>query len=84
MLSNRWTVQDFYPIGYLPNGLRLTACSGDAADLPADVLQSFLDDVAAGRITVPVYKVYDGLDQIREAHTDMEQGNATAKLVVLP
>ena len=83
MLSNQWTVRDFYPIDYLPNGVRLTAYSGGAADLPAEVLQSFLDDVAAGRLTVPIHRTYT-LDEIATAHADMEAGNATGKLVVLP
>ena len=39
MLSNQWTVPDFYPIDYLPRGVRLTAYSGGASDLPASVLQ---------------------------------------------
>ncbi len=34
MLSNEWTVKDFYPIEYLPTGVRLAAYGGDAADLP--------------------------------------------------
>ena len=83
MLSNQWTVRDFYPIGYLPTGVRLTAYGGEAADLPAPVLQSFLDAVAAGRLTVPLHRTYT-LDEIRTAHADMEAGNATGKLVVLP
>ena len=36
MLSNRWTVPDFYPIDYLPTGVRLTGYSGGSADLPHD------------------------------------------------
>jgi NADPH:quinone reductase-like Zn-dependent oxidoreductase len=83
MLSNEWTVPDFYPIGYLPNGVRLSAYGGEAADLPAEVLQSFLDGVAAGRLTVPIDRTYT-LDEIAIAHADMEAGNATGKLVVLP
>ena len=51
MLSNQWTVADFYPIDYLPSGVRLTAYGGEAADLPTDVLQAYLDAVAAGRLT---------------------------------
>jgi NADPH:quinone reductase-like Zn-dependent oxidoreductase len=82
MLSNEWTVRDFYPIDYLPNGVRLTAYGGDAADLPAEVLQRFLDQVAAGRMTVPIHRTY-ALDEIVAAHADMEAGNATGKLVVL-
>jgi NADPH2:quinone reductase len=83
MLSNEWTVPDFYPIAYLPKGVRLTAYGGDAADLPAEVLQSFLDAAAAGRLTVPIDRTYT-LEEIAGAHADMEAGSATGKLVVLP
>jgi NADPH:quinone reductase len=82
MLSNEWTVRDFYPIDYLPDGVGLTAYGGEASDLPADVLQGFLDAVAAGRLSVPIDRTYT-LDEIREAHRDMEQGGATGKLVVV-
>jgi NADPH:quinone reductase-like Zn-dependent oxidoreductase len=81
MLSNEWTVPDFYPIDYIPRGVRLTAYSGGASDLPATVLQDFLDDVAAGNAQVPVHRVYR-LDEIRLAHAEMEAGTATGKLVV--
>jgi len=82
MLSNQWTVERFYPIEYIPRGVRLTAYGGDAGDLPADVLQRFLDAVAAGSATVPIAHVYD-LEQIAQAHADMEAGNAAGKLVVI-
>jgi NADPH:quinone reductase-like Zn-dependent oxidoreductase len=82
MLSNEWTVPDFYPIEYIPRGVRLTGYGGDAADLPPGILQSFLDDVAAGRLRVPIGGRY-ALDEIATAHTDMEAGNAVGKLVVL-
>ncbi|WP_240963347.1 zinc-binding alcohol dehydrogenase family protein [Antrihabitans stalactiti] len=81
MLSNEWTVEHFYPIDYLPRGVRLAAYGGDASDLSADVLQDFLDAVAAGEATVPVHRVFT-LDQVPEAHTYMESGAATGKLVV--
>jgi NADPH:quinone reductase-like Zn-dependent oxidoreductase len=83
MLSNEWTVADFYPIDYIPSGVRLTAYGGEASDLPADVLQSYLDAVAEGRLTVPIHRTY-ALDEIAQAHADMEDGRATGKLVVLP
>ncbi|HEX3310140.1 MAG TPA: zinc-binding dehydrogenase, partial [Streptosporangiaceae bacterium] len=73
----------FYPIDYLPRGVRLTAYSGDASDLPPDVLQGFLDDVAAGRAVVPLARSFR-LDQIVEAHTLMESGDAGGKIVVTP
>jgi NADPH:quinone reductase len=81
MLSNEWIVKDFYPIGYLPAGVRLTAYSGEANDLSPEVLQSYLDDVEAGRAAVPLDRVFD-LDRIRDAHALMESDGAKGKLVV--
>src|SRR5262245_55431532 len=81
MLSNQWTVRDFYPIGYLPAGVRLTAYGGEASDLPAEVLQRFLDDVAAGRFTVPIHRVYE-LEEAPEAHRAMEANEAVGKQVI--
>jgi NADPH2:quinone reductase len=82
MVSNQWTVADFYPIDYIPSGVRLTGYGGEAADLPGEVLQAYLDAVAAGRLTVPIHRTY-ALDEIAEAHAEMEQGRATGKLVVV-
>lgn len=81
MLSDEWTVPDFYPIDYLPRGVRLTAYSGEAADLPTDVLQTFLDDVAAGRTSVPIAGTYR-FDDIVQAHRDLDAGAHSGKLVV--
>lgn len=81
MLSNQWTVENFYPIEYIPRGVRLSAYGGDASDLPAHVLQGFLDAVAAGTAVVPIDRVYR-FDQIVEAHSDMEAGHTKGKLVV--
>jgi len=82
MLSNQWTVPDFYPIDYLPRGVRLSAYGGDASDLPPAVLQDFLDAVAAGSAPVPIARVYD-FAQIVEAHAAMEANGASGKLVVV-
>jgi NADPH:quinone reductase len=37
---------------------------------------------AAGQLSFPVDRVYDGLEQVRQAHDDMEHDRATGKLVV--
>lgn len=81
MLSDKWTVPDFYPIDFIPNGVRLTAYSGGAEDLPAAVLQDFLDAVGRGEVRVPIGKVY-AFEEIVQAHQDMEDGSVTGKLVV--
>jgi NADPH2:quinone reductase len=82
MLSNEWTVPDFYPIGYLPSGVRLTGYSGDVGDLPAAVLQPYLDQLAAGTLTLGPTHTYR-LTEIREAHRAMEENTVTGKLVGL-
>jgi NADPH2:quinone reductase len=82
MLSNQWTLPDFYPTGDIPSGVRLTGYTGDATNLPPEVLQRFLDDVAAGTVTVPIGRVLD-LEEIQEAHRIMEAGTAGGKIVVV-
>jgi NADPH:quinone reductase-like Zn-dependent oxidoreductase len=81
MLSNQWTVDRFYPVEYIPKGVRLTAYAGDASDLPAPVLQGFVDAVEQGKAIVPIGHVYR-FDEIVEAHRAMEAGHFSGKLVV--
>jgi NADPH:quinone reductase len=83
MLSNEWVMKDFQPNGDIPSGVWLTGYGGNATDLPAGVLQEFLDAVAAGEAVVPIDSVY-ALDDIEKAHARMEAGEATGKLVVRP
>ncbi len=81
MLSNSWTLPDFYPTGDLPSGVWIGGYGGDASDLPPAVLQAYLDDVEAGRVRVPIGHVY-AFDEIVQAHRDLEAGTHPGKLVV--
>ena len=83
MLSNAWVVESFYPIDYLPTGVRLTAYGGDATDLPAEVLQDYLAAAAVDPGLIPLDRVFS-LEDIAVAHEYMEQNRATGKLVVIP
>ncbi len=83
MLSDQWTIPEFYPMEWLPNGVRLTAYSGEAADLPASVLQDFLDAVARGDARVPIGRTYR-MEGIVQAHRDLEASSVGGKAVVLP
>jgi NADPH2:quinone reductase len=83
MLSDQWTIEQFYPMDWLPNGVRLTAYSGEADDLPAEVLQEFLDAVASGHALVPVAATYR-MEDIVQAHRDLEANTIGGKAVVLP
>ncbi|MFI1827434.1 zinc-binding dehydrogenase [Streptomyces sp. NPDC020412] len=81
MLSNEWLVHDFYPISYLPRGVRLAAYGGEAEDLPAAVFQRHVDRIASGDLTPGPVHVY-ALDDIRTAHDDLEHNRRPGKLVV--
>ncbi|AWZ10091.1 MULTISPECIES: zinc-binding dehydrogenase [unclassified Streptomyces] len=82
-LADEWTIPDFSPLGFIPNGVRLTAYGGAATDLPADVLDHQLRAVADGRLNVRVAKVYHGLESVREAQADLESGAFPGKHVVV-
>jgi NADPH2:quinone reductase len=81
MLSNEWTIPEFYPIGYLPTGVRLTAYGGDAAHLPADVLQQTLDRIAAGDFSLGPITTFP-IEEIREVHQAVEFNTVSGKVVV--
>jgi NADPH:quinone reductase-like Zn-dependent oxidoreductase len=83
MLSNSWVVENFYPIDYLPQGVRLTAYAGESSDLPADVLEGYLAAAEQDQQLIPLDRVF-GLDQIGAAHEYMEQNRAIGKIVMLP
>lgn len=81
MLSDAWTIPDFYPIGYIPNGVRLTAYGGESSNLPAEALQRYVGLVEQGRLPLRIDRVFT-FDEIAEAHRIMEEGRAVGKLVV--
>ena len=80
MLSNQWTVENFYPNAYIPNGVRLTAYGGDSSNLPPEVLQRVINEISSGRLTIPIHTY--SFDQIQQAHADMENNQHTGKQVV--
>ncbi|MCK1513160.1 zinc-binding dehydrogenase [Bradyrhizobium sp. 190] len=82
-LSDDWVIPDFSPLGYIPFGVRLTAYGGQATDLPADVFNRQLNAIAAGRLKVSIAKVYHGLEQVRNAQTDLEVRATPGKHVVV-
>ena len=82
MLSDNWTIPDFYPMDYIPNGVRLTAYHGEAVELPAHEFQHFIDDLESGLATVPIGHVYP-FEEIVQAHRDLETSAHPGKLVVV-
>ena len=83
MLSDSWTIPNFYPMDWIPNGVRLTTYSGQAQDLPAEVLQRTLDRIESGDLDLLPIHSYP-LADIAQAHEDMASGRHMGKLVGLP
>ncbi|SHJ29445.1 NADPH:quinone reductase [Actinomyces denticolens] len=83
MLSDSWTIPDFYPLDWIPNGVRLTTYAGEADDLPAEVLQRVLDRIESGDLDLLPVHSYP-LPEIARAHEDMAAGRHVGKLVGLP
>lgn len=83
MLSDSWTVPDFYPMDWIPNGVRLTTYAGEAGDLPAEVLQHVLERIESGDLDLLPVHPYP-LSEIVRAHEDMASGRHVGKLVGLP
>jgi len=81
MLSNKWIVEQFYPIEFIPTGVRLTAYGGGAANLPSEVLSDIAGAIQRGEIDWPV-EVYK-MEDIARAHDDMEHNRIAAKQVVV-
>lgn len=80
MLSNQWIIEDFYPLDFIPTGVRLTAYGGDASDLPSSVLAEVARAVRDGELDWPV-EVYE-LEDVAQAHADMEHNRVAARQVV--
>lgn len=83
MLSDSWTIPDFYPMEWIPNGVRLTTYSGQAQELPAAELQRVVDRIAAGRLDLVPVHAYP-LEEIVRARRDMAAGTHVGNLVGLP
>ncbi|GLK79064.1 zinc-binding dehydrogenase [Methylopila turkensis] len=81
-LGDQWTIPEFDPFS-IPFGVRLTSYGGEATDLPAHVFNRQLKAIAENRLKVSVAKVYHGLESVRDAQSDLENGKTPGKHVVV-
>lgn len=82
MVGNKWTFDEFSPMGSIPTAVNLTTYSGGVEDFIATPLEGLAKQVKAGSLKVQVGKVFK-LDDIVEAHRVMEGNRAGGKIVVL-
>jgi NADPH:quinone reductase-like Zn-dependent oxidoreductase len=82
MVGDAWELDQFSPMGAIPSTVNLTTYSGGSQDFIDTPLQTVVNEVDAGRMTVTIGRVFQ-LDDIVEAHRCMEDNAAGGKIVVL-
>jgi len=82
MVGNKWTIDDFSPMGAIPTAVNLTTYSGGVDEFMRMPLQELVTQVEKGTLTPKIGKVFR-IDQIVEAHRCMEENRAGGKIVVL-
>ena len=82
IVGNRWSVDSFSPMEFIPTAVRLTVYGGGAEDFIATPLEQLAKQIASATLHVQVGKTFR-LDQIVEAHRCMEENRAGGKIVVL-
>ncbi|WP_155285956.1 zinc-binding dehydrogenase [Lacticaseibacillus zhaodongensis] len=81
-LGGGWEIEHFSPF-MIPTGKLLTSYAGEAKDLPAKIFDQVLAEAASKELTVPIAKVYHGLDQAGAAQANLESGHFLGKHVVV-
>jgi NADPH:quinone reductase-like Zn-dependent oxidoreductase len=83
MVGNKWSLDNFSPMGSIPTAVNLTTYAGGPEDFIATPLEELAEQIKAGTLKVQIGKVFR-LDDIVEAHRVMEENKAGGKIVVLP
>ena len=81
ILGGQWTLSEFHPMGDVPTGIKLTSYSGEAADISAKQLQSYVSLIESGELSLktgPKFK----FDRLQEAHELMDSNRANGKIVI--
>lgn len=82
IVGNKWSLDNFNPMEFIPTAVSLTSYAGEAEDFMRMPLEELVKQIAAGSLQVQVGKVFH-LDDIVEAHRCMEENKAGGKIVVL-
>jgi NADPH:quinone reductase-like Zn-dependent oxidoreductase len=82
IVGNKWSLDGFNPMEFIPTAVNLTSYAGEADDFMRMPFQELADQVAARTLKVHLGRVFK-LDEIAEAHRCMEENKAGGKIVVL-
>jgi NADPH:quinone reductase-like Zn-dependent oxidoreductase len=82
IVGNKWTLDGWNPMEWIPSGTYLTSYSGGRDDFLATPLTELARQVVEGTLPLQIGKVFR-MEQIVEAHALMEANGAKGKVVVL-
>jgi len=82
MVGDAWEYERFSPMDVIPSAVNLTTYTGGADDFASTPLQEIIEEIEAGRFKPPIGKVFR-IDDIVEAHREMEENRAGGKIVIL-
>jgi NADPH:quinone reductase-like Zn-dependent oxidoreductase len=82
MVGNKWSFDNFSPMGAIPTAVSLTTYAGESEDFMMTPVQELVEQIAAGTLHVQVGRTFH-LDEIAEAHRCMGENKAGGKIVVL-
>ncbi|HTW25930.1 MAG TPA: zinc-binding alcohol dehydrogenase family protein [Acetobacteraceae bacterium] len=82
MVGNKWSFDNFSPMGVIPSTVCLTTYSGGPEDFMRTPLDDLAQQVKEGGLRIQIGAVF-GIDEIVEAHRVMEENRAGGKIVVL-
>lgn len=81
ILSGKWVLNDFHPMGDIPTAVKLTSYSGEAADLTPQQLQDYVGLVEKGELEVKTGPVFE-FEELVAAHMLMDANQAGGKIVI--
>jgi NADPH:quinone reductase-like Zn-dependent oxidoreductase len=82
IVGNKWSFDEFAPMAVIPTSVCLTVYAGESDDFIRMPFQQLVEQVEAGTLHVQIGKTFQ-LDQIVEAHREIEENMAGGKIVVL-
>jgi len=83
MVGNKWTIDNFEPMGAIPDCVSLTTYGGNVIDFLETPINDLLKQAVEGKISIPLGRTFR-LDDIVEAARVQEEDSAAGKIVVLP
>ncbi len=81
ILGGSWTLDRFRPMDDVPTAVKLTSYAGQAGDITAEVLASYIEKVEDGALSIPRGPLFP-FDELRGAHALMDDDKANGKIVV--